>query len=268
MSEAIGAILNISTALVPKVIDEYDKYRKKKKFEEEKAEIENKVFNALRLQINSTEKHFEEMADIAEKFMKQILLLPKDTLSPKLISALIEEYPLSLISKFAELFKLFAEIAQGCKGISYSKAFMENLKKYNPMLHDFVSNMGDSIHRRGNMRIDFKIYGFLKIYKKEILASFEKGIDKIDQAKFDSIIKESKEVADIFNRRILPLVKKGRGFRSLQRKYNKVLEKLKKNLMKVKIQKSDEIDFKDFVPTKLLKAFIVFEEAKLLENNE
>jgi hypothetical protein len=71
MSEVIGAILNISVGLVPKVIDEYDKYQQKKKFEEEKAEIENRVFDALQLEINSTEKNIEEITDNTEKFSFQ-----------------------------------------------------------------------------------------------------------------------------------------------------------------------------------------------------
>jgi hypothetical protein len=218
-------------------IDEYMRRRKAVDY----------VFNVLK-------DDFEKYLNLSEEMSK----LVKEEALPKLQSIKVrvttEQFNsivmtfVKMIDVYSELIRTFIGLAKNCSYISKNEGFMDDLKKSDILIYDFINQMRDIYVEPNHVRISGSFYVFIKLYEREFGRAVQK--DELEKA-----VKEAKSYVENFKR---AMKKPPRAGKKLLKKLEESYRRLQEVCKNVEVQPAD-IDLKVYIPSDLLPIVTLLE---------
>lgn len=187
--------------IISKLLSFVTRYKKKK-------ETQSRLVNALEHEGSFYMDSLKEAMNISREILPLFDDIKEEiTLhdAHEVFNALI---PLPLA--MSNLIKAFVNTAKACEEISFNPAFMDDLKKYDEIVFDFIEIMKKTYSREdGRVIVDGKYYRFFQINGQAIMKDlgfksedFERGFDEVKPT-LDKVKRFVKFVKNTKNRKVL-----------------------------------------------------------------
>jgi len=242
-------------AILAFLIDPFTKIWTKFREFQEKREVKEKLFRALSAEIETYVNTFKDMEKIGRERMLPILQSIASTHSRDKINQIID-CVIEVQKKYAQLIESFVKIAKGCKDVSSYEAFMEHLKKADYILFDFVNVMAGTVED-DTVVIDSRFYRFIKMHENKITKGFAK---ELKNEVIENVVKEVKFYVDVTNKHVKPYINESIITRKTRMRFNKSHKELSAASRKIRVEKTEIIDLRQYVPSELLPIVLLIEE--------
>ena len=132
--EGLFSVLGVSLSGFNIVLPRIEKYRKNR-------QIKDELANALGEDIKKYKSAFDDLKQIKNDLLMLSLEAFKDGVSSRdKVNAVVDSVS-QLYTVYGKIINQFIRLAEDCKGVSLNSAFMDDLKKCDSFLHDYVFQM-------------------------------------------------------------------------------------------------------------------------------